>query len=227
MNAPDAPVFERITLYDHRHVRRQRGKALSHIVPAFVLLTTALATLSGAEQLSAVTMLEFVVGAAYVLLMVREMRHLKQHPHHTEKVAWLELAAAGILALEGYHIWHRHHEADLRRGTPTFHLLPYLYYAVAGFFIFLAFTVSRIHQRRHLHLHADGFGGRLRLWGPAFGFKWADVATVEPSGPADVVVHRTDGTRQQFSFAHLHDGAAHRDRLVAHARRRQQEGGPA
>ncbi|UOQ71835.1 hypothetical protein [Hymenobacter cellulosilyticus] len=222
MNAPDAAAPERTTLYDRRHTRRQRAKALSHIVPALVLLTTALAAVSGAEPLTAVTILELVVGAGYILLLLREMRHLKHHPHHTERVAWLEIAGAGILALEGYHILHRHHAADLLRGTHTFHILPYLYFLIAGFYLFLAFNLYRITQRRHLHLHAEGFGGRLGLLSREFHFSWAEVAAVEPSGAAELIVHRTDGTRQQISFAHLHDGPAHRDRLVAHAQQLHQ-----
>ncbi|MFC7668219.1 hypothetical protein ACFQT0_13160 [Hymenobacter humi] len=42
--------------------------------------------------------------------------HLRHNPFHQEQVAWLELAAAAILALESYHIWHRHHVAEPGRG---------------------------------------------------------------------------------------------------------------
>ncbi|TGE27921.1 hypothetical protein [Hymenobacter metallicola] len=217
MNAPDPAAPERITLFDRRHVRRQRGKALSHIVPALVLLTTAIGAVTGQEPLTPVTVLEFVVGAAYLGLMVRELRHLQHHAHHQEKIAWLELAAAGILGLEGYHILHRHHVADQARGVQTFHLLPYLYFLLAVLFVVLAFNSYHINRRRHLHLHAEGFGGRLRLLGRKFQFTWAEVAAVEPSGAADLLVECTDGTRHHLSFAHLHDGPAHRDRLVAQA----------
>ncbi|PJJ61255.1 hypothetical protein [Hymenobacter chitinivorans] len=218
MNVPAAAAPDRITLYPQRHARRQRGKALSHIVPALVLLTTAMGAMTGRELLTWVTILEFVVGAAYLGLMVRELLQLRRHAHHHERVAWLELAAAGILALEGYHIMHRHHEADLARGTHSFHVLPYLYFAVAGFFVVMAFTMHRAIERRHLHLHPAGFGGRTGLLQPAFRFDWAEIETVEPVGAADVLVRCLDGRQQPISFASLHDGPAHRDRLVAHAR---------
>ncbi|MCB2411211.1 hypothetical protein [Hymenobacter lucidus] len=220
MNAP-ATTPERITLYDHRHARRQRGKALSHIVPALVLLTTALGAITGAEKLTAVTVLEFVVGAAYLILLVRELRQLRRHAHHQERVAWLELAAAGILALEGYHILHRHHEADVARGVHTFHVLPYLYFGLALVFVVLAFNLYRINQRRHLHLHAEGFGGRVGLLSRAFQYRWADVDRVEARGAADVLVHHTNGQQELISFARLHNGPAYRDQLVAHFRQRQ------
>ncbi|MCB2377543.1 hypothetical protein LGH70_08115 [Hymenobacter sp. BT635] len=220
MNTADAAASERITLFDRRHTRRQRGKALSHIVPALVLLTTATAAMAGQEPLTTLTMLEFAVGAAYLLLLGRELWLLKKHAHHQEPIAWLELAAAGILGLEGYHILHRHHAADLARGTHSFHVLPYLYFLLAALFMGLAFNLSRIQQRRHLHLHAAGFSGRLGIFSQPFHYRWAEVAALEAAGPADVIVHRVDGTRQQISFAHLHDGPRHRDRLVAYFRGR-------
>ncbi|UOQ52586.1 hypothetical protein [Hymenobacter cellulosivorans] len=227
MNAAPSAGSDRVTLYTHRHARQQRGKALSHIVPALILLSTATATIMGQEPLTGVTILEFVVGAAYLILMVRELLHLRRHAHHHERVAWLELAAAGILALEGYHILHRHHAADLARGTHSFHVLPYLYFALAVVFVVMAFNLYRAIERRHLHLHAAGFGGRVGLLQPAFQFNWADVTSVEAVGAADVLVRGTDGREQQISFAHLHDGSAHRDRLIAHAQqlpRQQAEG---
>jgi hypothetical protein len=220
MNTPvPSEAAGRIKLYHQRHGRRQMGKALGHIAPAAVLVSSVLDVVSGKEVLSWLTGLEFVVGAAYLLLMVRELLHLRHNPHHQERVAWLELAAAGILFLEGYHSWHRHHEANLARGTHTVHLLPYCLCAVALFFVVQAFTLSRFHARRHLHLHEEGFSGRLHPLGRAFEFRWADIAVVEPVGPADLLVLDRDGRRHRYSFQSLHDGPAHRDRLLAHALR--------
>ncbi|RYU78468.1 hypothetical protein [Hymenobacter persicinus] len=207
----------RVTLYHREHAQRQRKKSVGHVVPAVVLVFTALDALTGREPLSWVTGAEFVVGAAYLGLMLREWRHLKQRPFHHERVAWLELAAAGVLALEGYHIWHRHHEAELLSGVHKVHVLPFLYGTLAAFFVVLAFNLHRVGQRRHLHLHEEGFSGRLRLLGPAFHVRWADVTAVEPVGAADLLVHHESGAAQRISFADLHDGPAHRDRVVAHA----------
>ena len=212
---PSAPT----TLYRQRHVRRQRGKTLAHLVPAVVLLSGALEVATGAEPLSGLRLIEFVVGAAYLLLMARELRHLRHQslPHH-EPVAWLELAAAGILALEGYHIWHRHHAAALISGSTKFHVLPWLYGALALFYVGLAFGLRHLIERRFLHLHPAGFRGRVGLLRPAFRYEWAEVARVEPAGPADLVVVHRNGQRQRISFAGLHDGPTRRDELLAHAR---------
>lgn len=209
----------RTTLFHRQHARRQRGKTLVHLTPALLLVFNALAVIGGEEPLSWVTGLEFAVGAAYLILMVRELRQLRHHAHHLENVAWLELAAAAILALEGYHIWHRHHEAEAHTGYHQFHVLPYLYWTLTLVFVGMAFGVARLLQRRHLHLHADGFTGRLHPLRPRFQYDIAELAAAEPAGLADLLLTRTNGSRQRLSFEALHDGAAHRDRLLAHIRR--------
>jgi len=188
------------------------------MAPAAALLSSGLAVLAG-EPFTWLQAVEFIVGAAYLVLMVRELRHLRHNPHHQEPVAWLELAAAGILAIEGYHIWHRHHEAELLSGVHKSHVLPYLYWAVALFFGGLAFGLGRLNERRHLHLHEGGFRGRLKPLGRAFEFKWADIAAVEPAGAADLVITQTNGQTHRYSFENLHDGPAHRDRVLEHVRR--------
>jgi len=208
---------EPITLYHRRHTRRSRGKALSHLVPAAVLLVSALGAFTGPEPLSALVWLEFAIGAAYLVLMVRELRHLGHKHLHHERVAWLEIAAAGILALEGYHIWHRHHEAEEISGVHRFHLLPWVYGVLAIWYILMAFGIARILDRRYLHLHEEGFSGRFTLLGKPFAYRWHEVARIEPADKADVIIHLTDGQAQRLSFADLHNGASHRDQLLTHA----------
>lgn len=183
-----------------------------------MLLFSAVAVVTGEEPLSWITGLEFIVGAAYLVLMVRELRLLRHHAHHLENVAWLELAAAGILLLEGYHIWHRHHEAEARTGQHAFHILPWLYWALAVMFVGMAFGAARLVQRRHLHLHESGFAGRLHPFGQGFQYDWAELTAAEPVGAADLILTRTNGQQQRLSFESLHDGPAHRDRLLAHIR---------
>lgn len=215
MNTP-SPADGRTTLYLQRHVRQQRGKALAHMAPALVLLSSMLEVATGAEWLSWLRVLEFLVGAAYLLLMWREMRHLRHHPHQHEPVAWLEIASAAILALEGYHLWHRHHEADVAQGTHKLHVLPWLYFGLAMVYVGLAFGVRHLLERRFLHLHPAGFRGRVQMLGRAFNYDWTDVVGVEPAGLADLVVVHQNGQRQRISFANLHDGPAQRDQLLAH-----------
>jgi hypothetical protein len=207
-----------IILYHKRRQRVERAKGLVHIVPAIVLLSALLDVVSGRESFTWLTALEVLVGAAYIVLLVRELLHIRRHGAvHHERIAWLELPAAGILALEGYHIWHRHHETALRTGQQQFHVLPWLYFGVAFWYLIMAFGMARLHERRFLHLHAAGFSGRLHLFKKGFDFTWPEVARLEPQGATEVLVHSADGQQKLLSFKNIHDGAAYRDRLLAHA----------
>ena len=205
-----------ITLYHRRHARQQRRKSMGHLGPALVLLMGVAPVLSGKEPLTALMVLEMAVGLAYLLLMVRELRHLRRQPFHRERVAWLELAAAAILAIESYHIWHRHHEAEAAGAPPRFHVLPWLYAAVACIYVVLAFRMKDLAGRRFLHLHDGGFAVRTKPFGRAQALSWANVTAVEPAGTTDLLVHRPNGQLHRISFADLHDGPAHRDQLLAH-----------
>ena len=206
----------RTTLYHRRHARQQVGKSLGHFGAAVLLLMGIVAVLSGEEPFSFLRALEALIGAAYIVLMVREWRHLRHNPYHREPVAWLELAVAAILALESYHIWHRHHEAALAGHPPKTLILPLLYAGTAIMFVVLAFRMKQMDGRRFLHLHPEGFALRTTRLGRAHDLRWPEVAALEPDGPADVVVRRTNGELNRISFAALHDGPAHRDRLLAH-----------
>ena len=208
----------RTTLYHRRHVWQQRAKTLSHLGPAVVLLLAVSPVLEGREPLTLLVGLEFLVGAAYLVLMVRELRHLRHNPFHQEAVAWLELAAAGILALESYHIWHRHHAGEQDGGVHRVHTLPWLYAAVAVAYVVMAFRQKQMAGRLFLHLHPAGFAMRTARLGPAHELNWADIAAVEPAGAADLLVHHHNGPPRRISFANLHDGPAHRDHLLAHYR---------
>lgn len=208
-----------VTLYHRRHAKQQVAKAIGHIGPAIVLLLGISSILSGQEPLTLLAGLEVAVGALYLLLLVRELRHLRHNPFHREPVAWLELAAAAILALESYHIWHRHHAAEAITGVHKVHMLPWLYAAVAVVYVVMAFRMRQIDGRRYLHLHPEGFAVRTNGLTRAHDLRWADVAAVEPAGAADVLVRRHDGQTHRISFADLHNGAAHRDELLAHAAR--------
>ena len=217
MNAPDLPdALGRTTLYHRRHAKMQRAKSLGHLGPAVVLLLAVLPVLSGQKPFTPLVAVEFLVGAAYLVLMVRELRHLRHNPFHREPVAWLELAAAGILALESYHIWHRHHVAELASGVPKVHFLPWVYAALALAFVAMAFRMKQLDGRRFLHVYAAGFAVRTHRLGRAHELRWADIAAVEPAGTADLLVRHHDGQTQRLSFADVHDGPAHRARLLAH-----------
>ncbi|QJX45567.1 hypothetical protein HMJ29_00865 [Hymenobacter taeanensis] len=222
MHDPASAKFS--VLYHKRRARVERAKGLSHLVPAFVLIGGVLGVLVGEEPFTLLVGVELLVGVAYVGLLVREQVHLKRHPAHHERVAWLELAAAGILALEGYHIWHRHHEKALLTGRHQVHVLPWLYALLAVWYTAMAFGMARMYERRHLHLHAEGFSGRLHPFKRRFAFTWNEVVRVEPVGEADVCVHHADGRQQHLSFAALQDGPAHRNRLLEHAAQQGQGG---
>jgi len=222
MNAATAPATEgRTVLYHRRHAKMQRAKSLSHVGPAVVLLLAVAPVLGGTEAFTPLTALEFLVGTAYLVLMVRELRHLRHNPFHREPVAWLELSAAAILAFESYHIWHRHHAAELASGVHRVHILPWIYAATALAFVVMAFRMKQMDGRRFLHLHAQGFAVRTNRLGRAQEFGWADLAAVAPAGPADVLVRRPAGQQHRISFAQVHNGAAFRDHLLAHVAQRQ------
>ncbi|WBO82902.1 hypothetical protein [Hymenobacter yonginensis] len=218
MNTPD--TSGPVTLYHKNRGRIERLRGFSHLLPALILFSGLWDVLVGEETLTPLLGLEVAVGAAYVLLLLRELRQLRRHgvAHH-EKIAWLELAAAGILALEGYHIWHRHHETALRTGVHRLHVLPWLYWAVAVWYGLMAFGLAQLHRRRFLHLHEAGFSGRLHPFRRRFDFRWDQLTRVEPVGATDAVVHTVAGEPRLLSFAQVHDGAAHRDQLLAHAAR--------
>lgn len=206
------------TLYPRRYHRAMRGKMLAHLAPALVLVSGLLPLLTGRELLTPLLALEVVVGTCYLVLMVRELHHLRHSTPHHEPVAWLELASAGILALEGYHIWHRHHERSLATGEHQAHVLPWLYAGLAVVFVGMAFGSARLLERRFLHLPASGFAGRLSHLEQPFSYTWAEVAHVEPAGSDALLVHPSaGGPPRRLAFGHLHDGPAHRDRLLAHA----------
>ena len=208
---------QRTQLYSRRHTRQQRGKALGHFVPALVLVSGISALFTGEEALTPLLGLEVTVGAIYLLLMVRELRHLRHATPHHEQVAWLELAAASIIGLEGYHLWHRHHAAELAGAPHRLHLLPWLCAALAVFYVGLAFSQARLAARRYLHLHPEGFGMRTRLLSPVQEARWDQMVAAELLSPTTALLHFADGRQQQLAFDHLHDGSAHCARLVAHA----------
>ena len=211
-------VGGRTTLYHRRHAWQQRAKTLGHVGPAVVLLFALQPVLAGGEAFTPLVALEFGVGAAYLLLMVRELRHLRHNPFHREPVAWLELAAAAILALESYHIWHRHHVAELASGVHKTHTLPWVYAALAVAYVVMAFRMRQLDGRRYLHLHPEGFAVRTKRLGRAHELRWADVASVEPAGTTDLLVRHHNGQTSRISFAEVHEAAIHRDRLLGHVR---------
>ena len=97
MNAAPSPAAEgRTVLYHRRHAQQQVAKSLGHLSPAVVLLLGVAPVLAGEEHLTLLLALEIALGAAYLVLMVREMLHLRHRPFHRESVAWLELAAAAF-----------------------------------------------------------------------------------------------------------------------------------
>ncbi|MFD2718577.1 hypothetical protein ACFST9_07610 [Hymenobacter monticola] len=87
MATPTPAVEGRTTLYHRRHAKQQVGKSLGHVAPALVLFFGVVPILTGAEHFTLLGALEIAVGAAYLVLMVREMRHLRHNPFHREPMA--------------------------------------------------------------------------------------------------------------------------------------------
>ena len=217
---PALPAVEYYPLPHRRHAVRQRAKALSHVVPALVLVQAGAAAFSGSEQLS-VRLLELVIGTAYLVLLVREWRHLRHPPTGAPPhgPAWLELAAAGILALEGYHIWHRHHEAELAGAPHRVHYLPWLYAVLALVYVGLTFGAGRLARRQGLHFTADGFWLRLRPLGRVQRVHWAALRAITPaaSGP-DLLLHALGGGAPQvLKLSPYYNAALLHERLLVYA----------
>ena len=91
----------------------------------------------------------------------------------------------------------------------------------------ISFRQRQLAGRRFLHLRPDGFAVRTGMLGRAHDLRWADVAAVEPAGPTDVLLRRSDGRSHRVSFAPLHEGPAHCARLLAHAQAHGASAAPA
>ena len=115
-------------------------------------------------------------------------------------MAWLERAAAPIPALESYHIWYRHHEAELASGAHRLHTLPWVCAAKAVACVALAFRMKQLDGRRYLHPHPAVAVRTARL-GPAHELRWVDVAA--PAGPADLLARHHNGQTRRISFTDL------------------------
>lgn len=207
----------RFTLFSRRHPRRQVAKTLGHLAPALILLLGIGPLVSGTEPLTLLTVLEIAVGLTYLVLMVREWRHLRHNPFHQERIAWLELAAAAILGVEAYHLWHRQHVAAVTDGIPRRHLLPGLYAVVGVAYVVLAFRARALTKRLHLQLHPEGFAVRTSHFARPHYVHWTQVAAIEPVGSDAVQLRDPNGHARLITFAGFHEATAHRDRLLAHA----------
>lgn len=216
MNAPVPTADGKITLFPQQHVRRQVGKAVGHLFPAVILVVGVIPLFSGTEPPTLLAWVEVIAGFTYLVLMGQELRHLRQAPFHQQRIAWLELAAAAILALESYHLWHRHHEAERAGAPPRLHLLPWVYAVVAALYVVLAFCFSTLIQRRYVQLSADGFAVRTSLFAPVQQVQWAHLAAIEPVSQSGLRLHYTTGQTTSLSFEGFQDAVAHRDRLLQH-----------
>lgn len=153
---------------------------MAHLGPA-VLLVHGTAKAVRHREVSGLHGLEFAVGAVFVALVLRHWFRVRYRadraaPHGPE---WLELAAAGILGLEGYHLHHRH---ALAPGPHSFHVLPWLYGAVAVGYALLAFHPAWLVRRRGLRFTPDGFWLRRWALGRARRAHWAALRAVVPVG---------------------------------------------
>ena len=222
MNASTPGPDGTITLFPRQHVRRQVGKALGHLAPAIILALGVGSLFSGEEPLTPLVGLEVLAGLTYFGLMVRELWHLRHTPFHQERIAWLEVAAAAILAVESYHLWHRHHAAELAGAPRRTHLLPGVYALVAGLYVLLAFRFQALTQRRYLQLQADGFAVRTRLLFPVLQVRWVELAAIEPVGASALCLHYLDGHKHDLTFVDFYEGGVHRDRLLMYAQAARQ-----
>jgi hypothetical protein len=183
MSPPPAPSASH-ELFTAHDARRARVKGLDHLVPAGVLVVGAVDAFRRHEA-SGFRVLEFAVGAAFVALLLAHWVRVRTRPApvpgpaHGPGPVWLELAAAGLLGLEAYHLAHRPAAGP---GHP-WHLLPWAYGALAGWYVLQAFHRARPASRRRLHVTAEGFWLRRWVLGRARRVSWAALRALVPVGP--------------------------------------------
>ena len=143
MLPPPAPPVSH-ELFTARDARRDRVKGLDHLVPAGVLVVGAVDAFRRHEA-GGFRALELAVGTVFVALLLAHWVRVRTRPApvpgpvHGPGPVWLELAAAGLLGLEAYHLAHRPAAGP---GHP-WHLLPWAYGALAGWYVLQAFHRAR------------------------------------------------------------------------------------
>ena len=210
-------------LLTERSARRERFKGLNHLVPAVVLVQGATDAITH-HDVNWARGLELALGMVFVVLLVRHwyaVRHRptgpapphRPEPHGPE---WLELAAGGILAMEGYHLWLR---PALVAATHKFHVLPWLYGAVAIWYVLMAFHRARPSSRRSLCITPAGFWLRRSVLGRAHRVPWAGLRALAPVGEGpDLLLYPLDGGQPQPLALHQYlNGSWLSEQLLAHA----------
>ena len=201
-----------VPLRSRRQQRAQMFQKMQHAVPAGALLLQGLSTLGGHPHGFELTLgiVEVVAGALVAIAMARAIRTAaRPHAHETDAhgIDWVDLAVAGVLAVEALEKWHaRHHVA-----RPT--ILTAIVMVVLG--LGHGRIASRMARRHTLRVDDDGLyiGGKPFR---AFRATWGEIAAIEV-GDRWATVRTRGGRERRLDLVDLEDAAGVR-RLLDVAR---------
>ena len=203
-----------VPLRSRRQQRAQIFQKIQHAVPASALLLQGLSTLGGDPHGFELTLgiVEVVAGALVALAMVRAIRiaaRPQAHETHAHGIDWVDLAVAGVLAVEALEKWHtRHHIA-----RPT--ILTAIVMVVLG--LGHGRIARGVARRRTLRVGDDGLYIGSKPF-RAFRATWGEIAAIDV-GDRWAKVRTRNGRERRLDLSDLDDAPAVR-RLLDVARTR-------
>jgi hypothetical protein len=192
-----------------RSKRRQRALAaqkLQHLVPAMILLgdgLTIMAREPAAGVELAIAVLEIVSGALFVVAAARGLRGAirSRHagtPHGHHGVDWVDVFAAGVVAVET--IEHYHRTGHIRR--PNVLMIVTL--------LVLAFFHDRVtafaEHRRALRISDEGLSVGGRPFRRSMKASWSELRSIEIADRF-ATIETTTGRTKRIDLADLEDRA--------------------
>jgi len=137
--------------------------------------------------------LSLAVGAAYLVTVVREIRHIRRGHHEQAGVAWVELLAGLVLVVEGIH-----------------RLKPGRIFGAASFVILtglltvgLGFIKPKLEAACRFEADGEGFLFKPRPW-RGYRYRWDQLAVCRPSPDRKrLVVETVSGKRNMFRMRRL------------------------
>jgi len=166
--------------------RAHRANGILHLNAAFFILKAVAERLIVENRaISLFTLLEVVVGVAYIVLFVKQLRH--QHTSHQARVSWLEIVGAAIFYIEGMHKMHA--GADY---------IQYAYFGLSILYLLMGLFYRKLMQHRYLHLDALGFSGRLSVL-RSVKFRWQDIKELRSNNNKLIVLDQ-DNQEKLLNF---------------------------
>jgi hypothetical protein len=176
-----------VPLHSRRQARADLAQKLQHFGPAAALFFAGLKGMSGAEGFAfIIAVAELAMGLVVTALMIRAIRAHRQGQvaaHHG--VDWLDIAVAGVLALEVVEHWRETHH--IRRPTVLLSAVVLLQGLWHGALL------ERARQRTALRVDQDGIRWG-RLW-RKFNARWDQIASITVEPDRALIVTKRGRTR--------------------------------